>query len=115
MNKDIKQVIEKFVNQVVENHSDIIIEMILFGSVAKGISGPDSDCDILIVMKEKDRSVKSQIYSIVVDFWLKYKIDISLKFRTEKQYEYGMSLQTPFMKELKETGQVLWNKTQLNK
>ncbi|MDI6641197.1 MAG: nucleotidyltransferase domain-containing protein [Elusimicrobiota bacterium] len=57
MERNIAQFIQEFVNQVVMKYSDIVIKMILFGSVAKGISGPDSDCDILIVMEERKHSI----------------------------------------------------------
>lgn len=110
MNRNIDPIIQEFVDIIVKNWGDIIVKLILFGSVAKGIPQPDSDCDILVVMKEKRRDVIHNIYGIIVDFSLKYGIEISLKIYTEERYNFGISLPTPFMKEIIKTGKVLWSK-----
>ena len=71
----------------------------LFGSRAKGTERPDSDYDVLLVVKgnfsPKD---KDRIYDAVMDSLLETGRLISLKIFKEKYFEELASLPTPFMK-----------------
>ena len=44
--------------------SDLIEEILVFGSKARGDAGPDSDLDVLVILREGDRSRKREIRHI---------------------------------------------------
>ena len=86
-----------------------ICKIIVFGSRVKGTTGPDSDYDILLVLKEKREDIINRLYDVVLDFLLEEGIDISLKIYTEKDFNEKMLLGTPFMIELRKTGVEVWS------
>jgi len=99
----------KFKNRIISLFSNQIIKVILFGSRAKGVPKPGSDYDFLIVLKEKDRKIVDEIYSVVMDFLIEYGVDISLKIYNEKDFRQWTSIPTPFMTSILKTGKELWS------
>lgn len=59
---------KQFSQRVVEDVGDSVDSIRLYGSVAHGKDGGDSDIDILIVAKKHKPEVDDKIHSIVVDF-----------------------------------------------
>ena len=106
---ELQTILNKFVSMISTKYKLDIKKIILFGSVAKGLYGPDSDCDILLVLKERKQEIINGIYEIVTEFLLKYGVDISLKIYSEKDFNRKTSILTPFMAEIKKTGRELWN------
>jgi uncharacterized protein len=64
-------------------------KLILFGSQARGTAQPDSDIDILIVLKDVfNYSQESEkISQIIADLCLEYNVLISCAFATSEQLE----------------------------
>lgn len=58
-------------------YSRKIEELLLFGSVARGDAGEDSDIDVLIVTKNNDRTLKNEITDLAFEMMLKYGVDIA--------------------------------------
>ena len=67
-------------------NSDEIIKMVLFGSVARGDDGDESDIDILIVVHHDNRELESIIDNLVVDFILEKEEVISPHVMTEDHF-----------------------------
>ena len=67
-------------------NSDEIIRMVLFGSVARGDDGDESDIDILIVVHHDNRELESIIDNLVVDFILEKEEVISPHVMTEDHF-----------------------------
>jgi len=63
-----------------------IIRMVLFGSVARGDDGDESDIDILIVVHHDNRELESIIDNLVVDFILEKEEVISPHVMTEDHF-----------------------------
>lgn len=53
-----------FVQRLLAGHEQQIVEVILFGSKARGNSAPDSDVDVLILAKNEDRQLQKAISKI---------------------------------------------------
>jgi predicted nucleotidyltransferase len=87
---------------------NILKKVIFFGSRAKGTARPNSDFDFLIVLEKRDLNIIDKIYDEVVEFFLKYGVDISLKIYKEEDYKRFMAIPTPFFKEIKKTGKILY-------
>jgi predicted nucleotidyltransferase len=47
-----KEILENFVKRVCEEFGSIIVSIVLFGSVARGTAGKNSDIDVLIIYDE---------------------------------------------------------------
>lgn len=105
------KIAREFAGAVLNKIGSHIKNITLFGSRVKGNYKPYSDYDFLIVLDHKESNIINQIYDEVVDFLLKFEVDISLKMYSEKDYLQKLSMGTPFMEEIKRYGKVLWSKS----
>ncbi len=91
---------DKIVNQFLELiHPCIedIEEIYLFGSRCRDDWRPDSDYDLLIVLKIKDRVIIDKLYDAVMEILLSTTKLISLKIFTSSEFNRLKSIPTPFM------------------
>lgn len=71
----------------------------LFGSRARGEAGPDSDYDLLIVTKKKDRLLKDRIYEVVTDVCLQSRRDLSLNFFSGEEFDRLQAIPSRFIQQ----------------
>lgn len=85
-----------------------IVAIILYGSVAREESTPESDIDIAIVMKtEMDDNSREKFIDWSADLDLRYdKVFSIVDIREENLQKWGKVL--PFYKNVQEEGIVLW-------
>ncbi len=77
----------------------------LFGSRARGDERPDSDYDLLLVVKPNFlRSDKTHLYDKVMDVLLETGRLISCKIFKEREFKRLCQMQTPFMKNVLKEG-----------
>lgn len=103
-----EKILDKFTKALKSKFNGEISKIILFGSRSKDIARPDSDYDLLVVLFKKDPRIVNRIYDEVLAFLLKYEVDISLKIYSDENFRKGISVPTPFMEEIKQTGVELW-------
>lgn len=106
INNEIKSILSNLKEQLLKIYNEKLIQVILFGSQAKGTANTDSDIDILIVLKgeinmgnEIERTSK-----IIVDFSLKYDKVISRLFMSE---DYFKNYQSALLRNIRQDGIVL--------
>jgi predicted nucleotidyltransferase len=108
MNKlEIQEIILKIVHKIsLDYHPEKII---LFGSYAQGNSRPDSDIDLFIIKDTKQRRVDRfvEVKRIVYDSKRKYVV--SPLVYTPKEIEERVSMGDDFIREILETGRVLYH------
>ncbi len=84
---------------------DKIEQCYLFGSRARGDERPDSDYDLLFIVKENfSRLDKDFLYDKVMDILLGSGRLISLKVFHQGEFERLCAMQTPFMTHVLEEG-----------
>lgn len=102
--KNIEAEIKYITKQIIEKYKPE--KIILFGSIARGDFGPDSDLDFLVIKKKTPRyridrmhQLRSLIdYSIATDFLI-YRPD---------EFEKRLQMGDPFLKVVAEEGKVLY-------
>lgn len=72
--KDYKQILNKFKQLLPETFGDKLISFVLYGSVARGTAGEESDIDLLIILKDAPSLYYERLQPV---------IDIELKLREE--------------------------------
>lgn len=106
----LNQPISKVLTQVHENlkqlYGEQLDKLILFGSQARGTAQPDSDIDILIVLKDVfNYSQESEkISQSIADLCLEYNVLISCAFATREQLE---NYNSGFFRNIRQDGLVI--------
>ncbi|MBK9508570.1 MAG: nucleotidyltransferase domain-containing protein [Cytophagaceae bacterium] len=101
---DIKPILVSFKKEVQNILGENLQDVILFGSYARGENSSESDIDLLMVLKNQEKS-KVEYWNILGDTILKYDLLynklFSVKFASKKQY---LNSQMPFYSELRKDG-----------
>ncbi len=90
MNKQIQTIITKTQQGLKKLYGQQLDKIILFGSQVRGDARPDSDIDILIVLKNSfNYSQESERISIfIAHLCLEHNVLISCAFATDEQFQY---------------------------
>ncbi len=75
--------------------------LLLYGSVARGDYGPDSDIDLVLVFEGDPEGVRRD----VLDVSVKYNVPVSLRILTPSEYFHSGS---SFVSRLRREGVLLW-------
>ena len=103
MSSNVRNQIRKLSEQIArEFHPDKII---LFGSHAYGRPRPDSDVDLLVIMRFRGRPVRQ---AIAILNKLNVLTPIDLLVRTPEQVQERLALGDQFMREILERGKVMY-------
>lgn len=104
LNKKDIQAIEEFKRKVYKLLGNDLKLMMLFGSKAEGKDTPESDIDLVILVKDSAVKMREQILDLAFELNLKYEVYISPRIITLSTYNHPVWSVTPFMKGLKTKG-----------
>ena len=107
-----KKAAEEFSERVVEKLGGRLDSIILYGSVAGGNATKDSDIDVLIIVKGKEkRKIEREVLDISyeVDFENNFETFIVPIYMTPKEIEREIKSGSYFMKDLLIQGAVLYD------
>ena len=100
-----KRIFQQLIPEIVEIYGDLLVSVILYGSVARG---SESDIDIAVMLRSKESDdMKERMTDIIVDLELGYNKVLSvlrMDYEKFKIWEDTM----PFYKNIKEDGVILW-------
>lgn len=97
-----KQVIFAFKKTLEKSLGPNLISLRLFGSKARGSYGKDSDIDLLLIIKEKNRQVEKIVYNTVTDLMLESGVYLSVKIFDSKEFQKLNKIPTVFMQKVKQ-------------
>ena len=97
-----KQAIFEFKKRVLTEFPSA--KFILFGSVARGSDGDESDIDILVLVDRIVPSVKKKIYRISYEIELKKEIPISPVIEAKERWQKYEALEIPLCQEINKYG-----------
>jgi predicted nucleotidyltransferase len=100
--------LEDFVNAVQSSLGSEVVDVQLFGSKARGDATPESDVDVLVVVRRDEPKLIDALYDLLLDACLVHNVYISLKVFSEAEYERLNHPRTPFMQSVAREGVALW-------
>jgi len=56
--------LDSYRQALADNFPDLIEQIIIYGSKARGDAGPESDIDVLVILRSGDRTTKSKVREI---------------------------------------------------
>jgi predicted nucleotidyltransferase len=98
-------------NRLLEDLGDEIVSITFFGSRSSGYFTPESDIDMLIIVKRKDRHFVNRIFEIadaVERGLLSYRISFSLHIRSEQEHLKFKKIKSPFTSEVEREGKIVY-------
>lgn len=105
-NENIQLFTEYFKKQIQEIYKDRLSQLILFGSQARGDARPDSDIDILVVLKGEVNPVKeiNRNSYLISNLCLEFDVLINCFYISEIQFNEENK---PLIKNIKKEGIIL--------
>lgn len=82
-----QRALSEFVAQLQERLNGGLLSVTLFGSRARGMGGPDSDLDVLVVVERDDLAVCRAIRYLAADIWLAHGAFISSRIWSREKME----------------------------
>jgi len=99
INNDVIGILREFKHELTEILADKLVDVILFGSYARGDYTEESDVDVLIVVKERPTiDEENKISKLCLKFLIKYNIIISAIAYPEDIFDLGSSFVTEVKK-----------------
>jgi predicted nucleotidyltransferase len=99
MNKK-SNILSELKNILVAQFSDNIQDVILFGSRARKTAKPNSDYDIIVILKNNyDWKFKDKLFNICVDFEIQHNIFLDVKIISEFELSRTIRGLNPIYKE----------------
>ena len=105
-NKEIRRVVKELVSKIRENYQPE--KIILFGSCAYGNPTPDSDIDLLIVKRTKERPMDRRIRIRRIVSNPHRRIPFEPLVLTPKEIEKRLEIGDQFIKQILAKGEVLY-------
>lgn len=86
-----------------------LLKIIAYGSRVRGDYTGDSDLDVLVIVDEKDRRLKSKIVDAFYSYELETDISFSLTIFSLEEFEFNKGLGSPFIKDIENEGIVFYD------
>jgi predicted nucleotidyltransferase len=89
MTIQLSNILAEFKQALDQRYGDKIAALVCYGSQARGEAGPDSDIDLVLVLKGEIRppQIIDQVVDVLADFNLKYGVLISLIPVSQESWE----------------------------
>lgn len=103
-----ENMINELVNGLLKVYNDVLVQVVLYGSVAKNTATVESDIDIAVMLNTNNsREYEDDLLEFIVDMNLKYNKVFSIIDIELLEFQKWENV-LPFLKNLREEGIVLW-------
>ena len=110
MNNKIAQMLKQLKEKITSQFGAGIVNIIVYGSYARGEESEDSDLDILIVTREKDEDMERHVDNIVYDAMWEHDFNpiLSVQLITEEHFKKLRNIGSSFYRNIEKEGISLW-------
>jgi predicted nucleotidyltransferase len=95
-----EKIAKDFAYRILSRFEGEIEKVSIFGSVARGESGTNSDIDVLVVTRQKDIGMMKEICGIAFEISICRFDNISPKIYSHDEILRGLQVRTPFVEEI---------------
>ncbi|HID63736.1 MAG TPA: nucleotidyltransferase domain-containing protein [Anaerolineae bacterium] len=95
LNDTERKALVEFTRLIQEQLDGVLLSVHLFGSKARGEGTPESDIDVLIVVKDASWKIRKQILHLAADICLEYDLNLSPRVWSLSHFHEMQELQSP--------------------
>jgi predicted nucleotidyltransferase len=96
--------LKQFTTELRRLLGDNLLALRLFGSRARGEGSEESDLDVLVVLRDKDRVTCRRIVQTALDADLTHGVNLAPTIVTQAEYDRNREYQTPFYRNVEREG-----------
>lgn len=105
----VRNIVYQFSQQMKSLFGSHLVQVILYGSYARGDYRDNSDVDVMILVdlpEDKIKKIENDVYDIAFEIEMDTGIDISPVIKSNAQYEYWADV-LPYYRNVREEGVVV--------
>lgn len=102
-----KEIVEKFKEKVQARYPEELVHLILFGSKVRGDAGPESDIDLLVVIRSDDWKRGDQIRELGYPLEWEHGVVLSIQVIGQRHFDRLREVGSHFLKEVEREGVVV--------
>jgi len=91
-----KEILKRIAEKLKDRFQERIVSVHAFGSRVRGDHDEWSDFDVLVVVRERDPKIETEIISIIVDEETKSGLSFSPVIKDVRSFEMEKRFETPF-------------------
>ena len=99
-----RKALEQFTAELRRLLGTNLLALRLFGSRARGEGSEESDLDVLVVLRERDRVTCRRIVEAALDADLTYGVNLAPTIVTQAEYDRNREYRTPFYRNVEREG-----------
>jgi len=99
-----RQTLTEFLHGLRRRFDGQVREVILFGSRARGEAGPESDMDVVVVLRDVDLAASKGVRHLAVEVWLKHGIYVSTRVWSQAHWRRLGQLRTLLYQNIRRDG-----------
>jgi predicted nucleotidyltransferase len=107
---DEQAALDEYVAKLCECYGNHLVRVVLFGSKARGDSDPESDLDVLVILKDSDWRFRDTIVLVAYEVMLKYGVVLSPLVVDAADYAWWQEHHAPIYRNISAEGIDLWTK-----
>ena len=85
----------EYVAGIQERFPDDVLSVTLFGSKARGDASMESDIDLLVLVNEESREIRSELWRIASDVSLEYNVVLSVRVFARSRWAETRRIRLP--------------------
>ena len=104
LDDDERRWLEGYVERLRTTRAPLVERVVVYGSKARGDAGPESDVDVLVLVRDAPGAVETARKLVYSDVDESYVVDHSVVVRTTAQWNEGLEMELPFPRNVEAEG-----------
>jgi len=96
--------LQAYVSRLQEHFGPQLLEVLLFGSQARGEAQPGSDFDIVVMLDRPDPEDLSFARGLAFDIWLSHQVFLSVRAMSREGWQHLAAMQSLFYRNVLHDG-----------
>jgi predicted nucleotidyltransferase len=98
------EAIHAYVTCIERQFPDQLLDVVLFGSKARGDAAEESDIDLLVLMDEENDVVRAELWRIASDVSLEYDVVLSVRVYGRARWDESRRIRLPLYRAIVDDG-----------